>query len=78
MRVVLNLNNKTYTYTTLLTKRKISGAISRLESQNGSFTGTCTVKYSAGNYNSFDFDSASDLRYKIGPCLEPELVREYA
>lgn len=78
MRVTLRINDKTYNYTAGVTQRKMSGAISRLERENPNLKGTCVVHYSGQYKNEFDFDSPDDLRVKLWPCLEEDLVREFS
>lgn len=78
MRVTLQINDKTYNYTTSISKRKMTGAISRLERENANLKGTCTVHYKGQYNNEFDFDSPDDLRTKLWPCLEEDLIREFS
>ena len=77
MRVTLRINDKTYNYSSSISKRKMMAAISRLERENPHLKGTCVVHYSVQYKNEFDFDSPMDLREKLTPCLEEDLIREF-
>ena len=72
MRINVTLNDGTYIYSENPSKRKMSSLNSKLQGK----VGTCRVDYDIrGFYNEFEFDG--DFEYKIGPCIEDELVNQY-
>jgi len=77
MKVVLNLNGKRYIYSSLISKRKMTASIRGLQAQNAIFGGTCTVKYTSEYSNSFDFSNVEELKDKLWPCLEPEMIEDF-
>ena len=77
MRVTLKINDKTYNYTSSVSKRKIGEAISRLQRENGRLSGECTVQYAKQYKTEFSFSDENDLRNKLMPCLEKELVDDF-
>lgn len=60
------------------TKRKISNFIRGAVERNVVFEGSCRVTYSVDYYNEFVFSSRKDLEDKLWPCMEEDLVGEFA
>lgn len=78
MKIKIKLNDGTVKYSSNVTKRKFSGILSKLESQNADIAGEASVEYSKGYSNEFTFSSADELKNKISPCLEPALIAEFS
>ena len=78
MRVNLILDDGTYKYIDNATKRKINAVHGELTAQNAIMSGSCTVKYKGNYKNEFKFVDSDDFLYKLNPCLEPKLIKEFA
>lgn len=76
-RAKITLSNGTYKYSSFVTKRKIESLYTMLTAQNGIYDGTCTVEYSRDFYNEFEFSDEKDFKYKLGPCIEKELINGF-
>ena len=60
-----------------LGKRRISQFLSLRKKEDGYHAGTARVTYKPGYYNELEFDGIDDLKHKLWPCLERELVNEF-
>lgn len=81
VRINLNLDDGRYIYAPEATKRKIREVVKCAQGENANMAGRAKVIYGRvkDNYtNMFDFTSADDLLEKIMPCLEKELIQDYA
>ena len=78
MRVKIILDDGTQKYAQNATKRKIVGILTNLSNKSAIIKGTCRIDYGHGDYNEFEFDSEQDFIFKLGPCVERQLLGEYA
>lgn len=78
MKLQINLDDGMTKYTSNVSKRKFGGILTNLQAQNGSMAGSAFVEYAKGYRNSFDFSDLNDLKQKMDPCLEKELMNDFA
>lgn len=77
MKISINFSDGTSYNPSEPTKRKVAHFVRSRKENMGVFKGSCTVTYMRGYYNSFDFSSVDDLEYKLMPCIETDLVKEF-
>lgn len=74
MKVTINYNDKTAVLT-LKQRQGILNKVNALMSKESSpVSGTARVDYGKRMTNEFDFDGHHDLKKKLAPCLERELL----
>ena len=78
MRVKLILDGKLVRNLSNPSKRRVSQIITLANEKIGSLNGTCTVTYKPGFYNEFEFNSTEELRSKLRPCLEDDLIKSFS
>lgn len=75
MKIYINYNGKV----SKITFKQRNGIFNRLNTlaikENGKMTGHVKVDYGKGFDNQFDFSGIKDLKNKLTPCLEKELLR---
>lgn len=78
MRVKLILGEKMGYNLINPSKRRVSQIITLANEKVGSLKGTCMVTYKPGFYNEFEFNSTEELRSKLRPCLEDDLIKSFS
>lgn len=76
-RIVVTFKDGTYSNPSFKNKRKIDGLISRLRAKVDTFEGDAVIQYAKSYNNSFSFTSEADLRSKVYPSIEKELLNEF-
>lgn len=75
MKIFIEINGKK---TTIMFKQR-NGVLNRINTlvmkETGKVQGRVKVSYGKGFYNHFDFTSVNDLKEKLVPCIEKELLR---
>lgn len=75
MKITINYNGKTAT----LSFKQRQGVFNRINTlalkENGDINGTLKVDYGKKITNEFSFENYHDLKKKLMPCLEKELLR---
>ena len=75
MKIFIEINGKK---NTIVFKQR-NGVLNRINTlamkETGKVQGRAKVSYGKGFDNQFDFTSVNDLKKKLVPCLEKELLR---
>lgn len=74
MKISINMNGKT----SVISFKKRNGILNRINTlaikEKGEVQGRVKVSYGGGFDNQFEFSSAADLKRKLTPCIERELL----
>ena len=75
MKIFIEINGKM----NIITFKQRNGVLNRINAlsmkEKGNVQGRAKVSYGKGFDNQFEFTTANDLKNKLTPCLEKELLR---